>query len=137
MKRSAPLRGPVSHGRARMGLFVNRGAALFSLLAAGSVADWLEARSRPFVSWAERDVGGRSLVKAEAAGGGGRRPAFTRGRAPTTIAGRDRGAEGMSVCRSFLRPASAAARSASCIPNREDCVVVGMRQLLMRVDSDG
>ena len=32
---------------------------------------------------------------------------------------RDRGAEGMSVCRSFLRPASAAGRSASCIPNRE------------------
>src|ERR1700722_17484846 len=120
-----------------MGLFVNRGAALFSLLAAGSVADWLEARSRPFVSWAERDVGGRSLVKAEAAGGGGRRPAFTRVRAPTTIAWRDRGAEGMSVCRSFLRPASAAARSASCIPNREDCVVVGMRQFLMRIDWDG
>lgn len=43
----------------------------------------------------------------------------------------------MSVCRSFLRPASAARRSASCIPNREDCVVVGMRQLLMRIDSDG
>ena len=43
----------------------------------------------------------------------------------------------MSVCRSFLRPASAARRSASCIPNREDCGVVGMRQPLMRIDSDG
>ncbi len=81
----------------------------------------------PAFSWAARDVGERSLVKAEAAGGGGRRPAFTRVRSPTTIAWRDRGAEGMSVCRSFLRPASAARRSASCISNREDCVVVGMR----------
>src|SRR5271169_4164106 len=78
-----------------------------------------------------------TLVKAEAAGGGGRRPAFTRLRSPTSIAWRDRGAEGMSVCRSFLRPASAARRSASCIPNREDCGVVGMRQPLMRIDSDG
>jgi len=36
----------------------------------------------------------------------------------------------MSVCRSFLRPGSAARRSASCIPNREDCVVVGMNSSL-------
>src|ERR1700722_13183151 len=117
--------------------FVNRARRFFSLLAAGSVA----TGSRPAPGLRSlgqrRDVGERSLVKAEAAGGGGRRPAFTRVRSPTSIAWRDRGAEGMSVCRSFIRPASAARRSASCIPNREDCVVVGMRQLLLHINSDG
>ena len=102
----------------------------------GSVASWLEARSRPSISRAARDVGERSLVKAEAAGGGGRRPAFTRVGSPTTIAWRDRGAEVMSVGGSLLRGASAGRRSASRIPAREDCVVVGIEQLLMPVDSD-
>src|SRR5450432_3633196 len=104
---------PLRHGRARMGAFVNTGAALFSHSSRWERGDWLEARSRPSTSRAARDVGERSLVKAEAAGGGGRRPAFTRVRSPTTIAWRDRGAEGMSVRGSLLRPALAARRSAS------------------------
>src|SRR6204780_4494107 len=70
------------------GLFVNRAAALFFAPRGGEGCDWLEARSRPSICWAARDVGERSLVKAEAAGGGGRRPAFTRVRSPTTIAWR-------------------------------------------------
>jgi hypothetical protein len=60
------------HGRARMGAFVNRARRFFSLLAAGSVA----TGSRPAPGLRSlgqrRDVGERSLVKAEAAGGGGR-----------------------------------------------------------------
>jgi hypothetical protein len=49
---------------------------------------------------------------------------------------RSRG-RGMSVHGSLLRGALAVRRSASRIPDHEDCVVVGMRQLLVRVDSDG
>src|SRR5580700_6986620 len=93
-----------------MGAFVNRARRFFSLLAAGSVA----TGSRPAPGLRSlgqrRDVGERSLFEAEAAGGGGRRPAFTRLRSPTTIAWRDRGAEGMSVCRSFFDPKSGGPR---------------------------
>src|SRR5271155_5450437 len=107
-----------------MGAFLSIGrGALFFAPRGGKCCDGLEARSRPSISWSARDVGERSLVKAEAAGGGGRRPAFTRLRSPTTIAWRDRGADSMSVRGS--------------IPDRDDCVVDGMRQLLVRVDSDG
>src|SRR6202046_3061932 len=79
---AAPASWPGSYG----GFFVNRAAALFFAPRGGECCDWLEARSRPSICWAARDVGERSLVKAEAAGGGGRRPAFTRVRSPTTIA---------------------------------------------------
>src|ERR1700692_3602627 len=85
-------------GRARMGAFVNRARRFFSLLAAGSVATGSRAAPRPPSLWEGRDGCERRLVKAQAAGGGGRRPAFTRVRSPTTLAWRDRGAEGMSVC---------------------------------------
>src|SRR5271155_2553991 len=62
-----------------MGAFLSIGrGALFFAPRGGKCCDGLEARSRPSISWSARDVAERSLVKAEAAGGGGRRPAFTR-----------------------------------------------------------
>src|SRR5271168_3937749 len=60
-----------------MGAFLSIGrGALFFAPRGGKCCDGLEARSRPSISWAARDVGERSLVKAEAAGGGGRRCAW-------------------------------------------------------------
>src|SRR5271168_1960187 len=66
-----------------MGAFLSIGRGAFFAPRGGECCDGLEARSRPSISWSARDVGERSLVKAEAAGGGGRRPAFTRVRSPT------------------------------------------------------
>ena len=101
------------HGRARMGTFVNRVPRFFRAAGGGECGIGFRGPVRRSISWAARDVGERGLVKVEAAGGGGRRPAFTRPRSPTTIAWRDRGAESMPG---------------------ENLVVVGMRQLFMRVD---
>ena len=115
MKRLTPLHGPLRHGRARMGTFVNRVPRFFRAAGGGECGIGFRGPVRRSISWAARDVGERGLVKVEAAGGGGRRPAFTRPRSPTTIAWRDRGAESM--------------------PGEN--LVVGMRQLFMRVDLDG
>src|SRR5271163_2101666 len=102
-KRATRHLPPQRHGRARMGAFLSIGRGAFFAPRGGECCDGLEARSRPSISWAARDVGERGLVKAEAAGGGGRRPAFKRICSPTTIAWRERGAEGMSVRGSLLR----------------------------------
>ena len=99
-----------------MGTFVNRVPRFFRAAGGGECGIGFRGPVRRSISWAARDVGERGLVKVEAAGGGGRRPAFTRPRSPTTIAWRDRGAESMPG---------------------ENLVVVGMRQLFMRVDLDG
>ena len=94
-KRATRHLPPQRHGRARMGAFLSIGRGAFFAPRGGECCDGLEARSRPSISWAARDVGERGLVKAEAAGGGGRRPAFTRVRSPTSradqeIEGRER-----------------------------------------------
>src|SRR5271163_2531529 len=73
-----------------MGLFVKRPPPC---LAWGGSEGLSKARSWPFDFLAARDVDGWSLVKAEAARGGGRRPAFTRVQPSTTIGGRDRRAD--------------------------------------------
>jgi hypothetical protein len=56
---------------------------------------------------AAQNVAGQTLVKAEAAGGGGRRPAFTRVWPATTIGGRGRWAEITPICRLIFRPSHA------------------------------
>jgi hypothetical protein len=67
----------------------------------------------PFDPLAERNGDGRRQVKAEAAGGGGRRPAFTRRRPSPTIGGRDRGAESPPISGFALAAALAIAHTPS------------------------
>src|SRR5271167_3832486 len=67
----------------------------------------LEARSCPSKPWRRKNVAGWTLVKAEAAGGGGRRPAFTRVWPATTIGGRGRWAEITPISRLIFRPSHA------------------------------
>src|SRR5271168_4621663 len=69
-KRATRHLPPQRHGRARMGAFLSIGRGAFFAPRGGECCDGLEARSRPSISWAARDVGERGLVKAEAAGGG-------------------------------------------------------------------
>src|SRR5271154_6764907 len=98
-----------------MGLFVKRGFEFFSasaLFGVGRLGRSVEGPLLPFDFLAARDVDGRSLVKAQAAGGGGRRPAFTRVRPSTTIGRRDRRAEFTS-----LEPARAPIKSPSRAPD--------------------
>src|SRR5271154_5146719 len=69
------------HGRARMGLFLSRGISHFFRLFVAPRERGLEPDRGPLLAFdplATRDGDGRSLVKAEAAGGGGPKPAFTR-----------------------------------------------------------
>jgi hypothetical protein len=73
----------------------------------GRVGGPLEARSLPVETLAAQNVAGQTLVKAEAAGGGGRRPAFTRVWPATTIGGRGRWAEITPICRLIFRPSHA------------------------------
>ena len=61
----------------------------------------------PVESLAAQNVAGQTLVKAEAAGGGGRRPAFTRVWPATTIGGRGRWAEITPISRLIFRPSHA------------------------------
>jgi hypothetical protein len=61
----------------------------------------------PVETLAAQNVAGQTLVKAEAAGGGGRRPAFTRVWPATRIGGRGRWAEITPVCRLIFRPSHA------------------------------
>src|SRR5271156_2080804 len=88
----------------RMGTFVNRVPRFFRA-AGGGEGSFSAPLPRRSISWAAQVAGEGSRVMAEAAGGGGRRPAFTRLPSPTTIAWRDRGAESLSVRGSLLRPA--------------------------------
>ena len=61
----------------------------------------------PVETLAAQNVAGQTLVKAEAAGGGGRRPAFTRVWPATTIGGRGRWAEITPISRLIFRPSHA------------------------------
>src|SRR5271168_1960186 len=47
-----------------MGAFLSIGRGAFFAPRGGECCDWLEARSRPSISWSARDVGERTLVKA-------------------------------------------------------------------------
>src|SRR5271156_6255009 len=88
---------PSRHGRARMGLFVKLE---------------FKAGFLPFDFLAARLVDGWPLVKGEAAGGGGRRPAFTRVQPSTTIGGRDRRDEFTS-----LDPPRSPTKPRACTPD--------------------
>ena len=65
MKRSAALRCPVRHGRARMGLFLSRGNLHFfglrAVLSAGRSGVPPKARSCPSISW-QRDMSMAGLL---------------------------------------------------------------------------
>src|SRR5277367_6847274 len=61
----------------------------------------------PVETLAAQNLAGWTLVKAEAAGGGGRRPAFTRVWPATTIGGRGRWAEITPISRLIFRPSHA------------------------------
>ena len=61
----------------------------------------------PVETLAAQNVAGQTLVKAEAAGGGGRRPAFTRVWPAATIGGRGRWAEITPISRLIFRPSHA------------------------------
>jgi hypothetical protein len=109
-----------------MGAFLSIGALRFFRSARQGALEWLEDRSLPSISRAAPDVGERSLVKAEAAGGGGRRPAFTRVCSPTDPRLSRSRAEGMSVRGSPFRDARRPVEAHRAFPTAKVCVVVGM-----------
>ena len=82
---------PLRHGRARMGSFLSSVFLSISGLPVWGFrcgAGWARAASPdPAVDvTADKTAEGRAWVKAEAAGGGGRRPALTRARPSATLA---------------------------------------------------
>jgi hypothetical protein len=83
-----------------------------------------------------RDVDERSLAKAEAAGGGAEGQPLQGSLTDDHRLARSRGRGDVRLpLLSSTRVGGPSKRVG--IPNREDRVVVGMRQLLMRIDSDG
>src|SRR5271156_2504973 len=86
-----------------MGSFLSRRKFAWCLATGGA---WGSARGPllPVETLAAQNVAGQTLVKAEAAGGGGGRPAFTRVGPATTIGGRGRWAEITPICRLIFRP---------------------------------
>src|SRR5271154_6855362 len=83
-----------------MGLFLSRGISHFFRLFVVPRERGLEPDRVPLLAFdplATRDGDGRSLVKAEAAGGGGRRPAFTRLRPSPRIGRRGRWTDAPSL----------------------------------------
>src|SRR5271156_1330074 len=116
-----------------MGSFLSRRKFAWCLATGGA---WGSARGPllPVETLAAQNVAGQTLVKAEAAGGGGRRPAFTRVWPATTIGGRGRWAEITPICRLIFRPharedegrrsstsrAPSSRRTWACAPSRVD-----------------